>query len=74
MTKKEKQKEKEMLKDDIRSMEQSIAFHNARIDTFGRHNSKGPMHVKPYDSVDPKNLLPYLKKALKMMKADLKQA
>lgn len=74
MTKKEKQKEKEMLKEDIQSMEQSIAFHTARIDTFGKPNPKGPMHVKPYDDVDPKNLLPYLKKALKTMKEDFKKA
>jgi hypothetical protein len=74
MTKKEKQKEKEMLKDDIQSMEKSIAFHKARIETFGKPNSKGPMYVKPYDDVNPKNLLPYLEKALKAMKADFKKA
>jgi hypothetical protein len=65
-------KEKEMLKQDILSMEQSIAFHTARIDTFGKPNPKGPMYVKPFDDVNPKNLLPYLKKNLKAMKADLK--
>jgi len=63
-----------MLKNDIDSMEQSIAFHTARIDTFGKANPKGPMCVKPYDDLDPKQLLPYLKKALKLMKADLKKA
>jgi hypothetical protein len=67
-------KEKEMLKQDIQSIEQSIAFHTARIDTFGQPNPKGSMHAKPFDDVNPKNLLPYLKKILKSMKADLRKA
>lgn len=76
MTKKEKQKEKEkqMLKGDIATMEKSIAFHTARIETFGKPNPKGPFFVKLYDDVDPNHLLPYLKKSLKIMKADLKKA
>jgi len=73
MTKKQKQKENEMLKGDIQLMEQSIAFHTARIETFGKPNPKGPFHIKPYDDVDPKILLPYLNKALKAMEADLKK-
>lgn len=76
MTKKEKEREKEkqMLKGDIATMEKSIAFHTTRIETFGKPNPKGPFFIKPYDDVNPKNLLPYLKKALKAMKADFKKA
>ena len=76
MTKREKkkQKEKEMLKGDIQSMEQSIEFHTKRIETFGKPNPKGPMHANPYDNVNPKNLLPYLNKALQAMQADFKKA
>lgn len=76
MTKREKkkQKEKEMLQGDIQSMEKSIEFHTARIATFGKPNPKGPMHAHPYDNVNPKNLLPYLTKALHAMQGDLKKA
>lgn len=65
-------KEKEMLKEDMQSIEQSIAFHTARIETFGTPNPKGPLQVNPYDTVNPNHLLPYLKKIFKNMKADLK--
>lgn len=54
-------------------MERSIAFHTSRIETFGIPNPKGPMYSNPYDSMDPKHLLPYLEKILKSMKADLKK-
>ena len=64
--------EKEILKSDIESMEKSIAFHTARLKTFGKPNSKGPLHVLPYDNLDPKHIIPILQKLLKEMKAKLK--
>jgi hypothetical protein len=64
---------KQILKNDIQSMEQSIAFHTKRIETFGRPNAKGPFHVLPFDDIDPKHLLPTLQKLLAQMKAQLKK-
>jgi transposase-like protein len=65
-------KEKEILKDDIAMMEKSIQYHTARLETFGKPNPKGPLHVLPYDNLDPKHILPVLQKLLKEMKAKLK--
>jgi hypothetical protein len=60
------------LKTDIKSMEHSIAFHEARIENYGKPNPKGPGHSTPFADINPQNLLPYLKKILKEMKAELK--
>jgi len=64
---------KQILKADIESMEQSIEFHTKRIETFGQPNPKGRFHVLPFDDVDPKHLLPELKRLLAQMKAQLKK-
>jgi transposase-like protein len=63
---------KQILKSDIASMEQSIQFHTDRLETFGKPNRKGPLHVLPCDNLDPKHILPMLKRLLKEMKAELK--
>jgi hypothetical protein len=63
---------KQILKQDIKSMEDSIAFHKSRVETFGQPNRKGPMHARPFDGLNPKHILPFLEKMLKEMKAELK--
>ena len=60
----------QFLEEDIKSMEKSIAFHESRIENFGKPNPKG--HVYPYSDVNPTHLLPLLRDSLKTMKAEMK--
>jgi hypothetical protein len=59
------------LEEDIKSIENSIAFHESRIENFGKPHPKG--HILPFDDVNPKHLLPRLHKILKEMKQDAKR-
>jgi hypothetical protein len=59
------------IEEDIKSMEKSIAFHEARIENFGKPHPRG--HGRPFDNVPPEHLLPQLRKILKEMKQDRKR-
>jgi hypothetical protein len=62
----------EYIEEDIKSMENSIAFHESRIENFGKPHPKG--HVYPFDDVNPEHLLPQLRDLLKEMKQEAKRA
>jgi hypothetical protein len=62
--------DRDFLKNDIETMKKSIEFHETRIKNFGKLHPKG--HVYPFSDVDPKHILPYLKKMLKQMKTKLR--
>jgi|APGre2960657423_1045063.scaffolds.fasta_scaffold63563_2 hypothetical protein len=61
----------QFLEEDIKSMENSIAFHESRIENFGKPHPKG--RIQPFDDVNPEHLLPQLRKMLKEMKQDAKR-
>jgi len=63
--------ELQYLEEDIKAMEKSIAFHEARIPNFGKLDPKG--RIRPFDDVNPEHLLPQLRKILKEMKQDQKR-
>jgi hypothetical protein len=63
--------ELQYLEEDIKSMEKSIDFHEARIPNFGKPHPKG--RIRPFDDVNPEHLLPQLRKILKEMKQDQKR-
>jgi hypothetical protein len=59
----------EYLEEDIKSMEKSILFHESRIEKYGKPHPRG--HVYPFSDVDPKSLLPHLKKILTEMQIEM---
>ena len=58
------------LEEDIKSMEKSIAFHESRIENFGKPHPRG--HILPFSDVNPEHLLPMLRDILASMKAEMK--
>jgi hypothetical protein len=59
------------LEEDCKSIAKSIAFHESRIENFGKPQPKG--RIRPFDDVNPEHLLPRLRKILKEMKQDIKR-
>ena len=60
----------QFLEEDVKSMEKSIAFHESRIENFGKPHPKG--HIYPFSEVNPDHLLPRLRDILASMKAEMK--
>ena len=59
----------EMAQSDLEALEKSLAFHKARIPTFGKPRPGGRIH--PFDDVDPKHIMPYIEKNIAILKADI---
>jgi hypothetical protein len=59
----------EMAQTDLESLEKSLAFHTARLKTWGK--PRAHKWVLPFDDTDPRYVIPSLEKNIAILKADI---